>query len=335
MSSQFEENTEESLRQARDVLRIEADSISQLIPKLDHNFAKAVDLIYRSKGRVIVTGIGKSGLIGKKIVATMTSTGTPAIFLHPVEGLHGDLGIVTKDDVMIAISNSGETNELNLIIDSIRRIGVPLIALTGRADSSLGRCSDVVIDVGVEREACPFNLAPTSSSTAALAMGDALAITLIEKRNFNEKDFFRFHPGGNLGARLRARVRDVMIRGQEIPCVAIGTPVIAAIEVMDNRNKGFVLVADQQNRLRGILTDGDVRRLVRKGQELVDKSVDLYMSSKPKTIAEDASVAETIEFMQRDEITALVVVDADRVILGYVHLHDILGRGGTLKISLS
>ncbi len=335
MSSHSENDATDAVIRAREVLRIEAESISQLIPKIDQNFTRAVDLIYRSKGRVIVTGIGKSGLIGKKIVATMTSTGTPAIFLHPVEGLHGDLGIVTKEDVMIAISNSGETSELNLIIESIRRIGVPLIAFTGRADSTLGRSSDVVIDVGVEREACPFNLAPTSSSTASLAMGDALAIALIDKRNFNEKDFFRFHPGGNLGARLRARVRDVMIRGDEIPCVLTGTPVLQAVEVMDNKNKGFVLIADPENRLQGILTDGDVRRLVRHGREFANESVDHYMSPNPKTVAEDISVAETIEFMQRLEITALVVIDTQRTILGYVHLHDILGRGGTLKISIS
>lgn len=335
MSSQFEDDEEESVIRAREVLRIEAESISQLIPKLDHNFSRAVDLIYRSKGRVIVTGIGKSGLIGKKIVATMTSTGTPAIFLHPVEGLHGDLGIVTKDDIMIAISNSGETSELNLIIESIRRIGVPLIAFTGRSDSSLGRCSDVVIDVGVEREACPFNLAPTSSSTAALAMGDALAIALIEKRNFNEKDFYRFHPGGNLGARLRAKVRDVMIRGEEIPRVLMGTSVLNAVEIMDIKNKGFVLITDQDDHLRGILTDGDIRRLVRKGQEFSHAEVDRYMTPNPKTISEEVSVAKTIESMQRDEITTLVVINKDRVIQGYVHLHDILGRGGTLKIAIS
>ncbi|MDX9745986.1 MAG: KpsF/GutQ family sugar-phosphate isomerase [Syntrophales bacterium] len=326
---------EDSVLRAREVLRIEAESIAQLIPKLDRNFAKAVDLIFRSTGRVIVTGIGKSGLIGKKIVATMTSTGTPAIFLHPVEGMHGDLGIVTKDDVMIAISNSGETSELNPVVESIRRIGVPLVALTGQANSTLGRFSDVVIDVGVKREACPFNLAPTSSSTASLAMGDALAIALIGKRNFREKDFFRFHPGGNLGARLRAKVRDIMIRGEEIPRVLTGTPLLHAIEVMDNKNKGFVLIADDKNRLLGILTDGDVRRLVRQGRDFSAVTVDRYMSPNPKTMAEDASVAETIEFMQRIEITALVVIDEHRTILGYLHLHDILGRGGTLKISIT
>jgi len=329
------DQSDESIRHAREALRIEAESIFQLIPKLDHRFSQAVDLIYRSKGRVIVTGIGKSGLIGKKIVATMTSTGTPAIFLHPVEGLHGDLGIVTKADVMIAISNSGETAELNPIIDSMRKIRVPLIAFTGRTDSRLGRCSDIVIDVGVEREACPFNLVPTSSSTAALAMGDALAIALIEKRNFNEKDFFRFHPGGNLGARLRARIKDVMIQGKDIPSVPEHASVLKAIEIIDDKNKGFVLVADQENHLRGILTDGDVRRLVRSGTSFLSSEVIFHMTPNPKTVAEDASVAETIEFMQRYEITTLVVVDHDHHIRGYVHLHDILGRGGTLKITVN
>ncbi len=335
MSCKVESSEEESIRQAKEVLRIEAESIAQLIPKLDHNFSCAVDLIYQAKGRLIVTGIGKSGLIGKKIVATMTSTGTPAIFLHPVEGLHGDLGIVTKDDVMIAISNSGETGELKLIIESIRRIGVPLIAFTGRADSTLGLSSDVVIDVGVEREACPFNLAPTSSSTAALAMGDALAIALIEKRKFNEKDFYRFHPGGSLGARLRAKVRDIMIRGEDIPRVLEETSVLAAVEAMDKKNKGFVLITDDSNHLRGILTDGDVRRLVCRGVEFVHDPVGHHMTLNPKTVSEDVSAAETIEAMQRDEITTLIVVDPDNVLQGYVHLHDILGRGGTLKISLA
>jgi len=212
---------------------------------------------------------------------------------------------------------------------------VPLIALTGRSDSTLSRCSDVFIDVGVEREACPFNLAPTSSSTASLAMGDALAIALVEKRNFNERDFYRFHPGGNLGARLRAKVRDVMIRGKDIPCVSMGTPFLDAVEAIDEKNKGFVLIADRDNRLQGILTDGDVRRLIRSGREFVNTSVDRHMSHNPKTISEDTFIAETIEFMQRDEITTLVVINEDRVIQGYVHLHDILGRGGTLRIAVS
>src|SRR5512136_1005286 len=197
-----------SIKRAKDVLRIEAEGILHLIDKVDINFEKAVEIIYKTKGRVIVTGIGKSGLIGKKIVATLTSTGTPAIFLHPVEGMHGDLGIVTKDDVVLAISNSGETDELNMIIGSVRKIGAHLISFTGNLSSTLAKASNIVIDVGVAREACPFGLAPTSSTTACLAMGDALAAVLIERRKFKEKDFHKFHPAGNLGQRLRAKVRD-------------------------------------------------------------------------------------------------------------------------------
>jgi arabinose-5-phosphate isomerase len=323
-----------SIQLAKDVLKIEAESISGLIGKLNDNFTKAVDTIYKSNGRVIVTGIGKSGLIGKKIVATLTSTGTQAIFLHPVEGMHGDLGIVTKNDIVLAISNSGETNELSLIVNSVREIGATLIAFTGDKNSSLARSCNLVIDVGVEREACPFGLAPTSSSTAALAMGDALAVALIEKRKFNEKDFYRFHPGGNLGMRLRAKVKEVMISYAQTPKVLTGATATRAIEEMDANNKGFVLVTDRKKTLLGIFTDGDLRRLVKRGVSFHDKTVDQVMTRNPKTIDENISLAQTIESMQRDEITTLVVANGENTLKGYIHLHDILGRGGTLKIAL-
>lgn len=316
------------------MLKIEAESILHLIKKLDRHFTKAVELICRSQGRVIVTGIGKSGLIGKKIVATMTSTGTQALFLHPVEGMHGDLGIVTREDVMLAISNSGETHELNLIIESIRNIGVPLIAFTGNPKSTLAQASDVVIDIGVEREACPFGLAPTSSTTAALAMGDALAVALIDRRKFNEEDFYKIHPGGNLGLRLRSRVKEVMIVGDKVPRVYTKASAIEAIEEMDGKNLGFVLITDRKNILQGILTDGDVRRLIRKGRGFNATSVTGIMTTSPKTIDENASVAQAIDTMQRHEITTLVVVSDKQRLKGYVHLHDILGRGGSLKISV-
>ncbi|MBE9547696.1 MAG: KpsF/GutQ family sugar-phosphate isomerase [Proteobacteria bacterium] len=325
---------DQSIEQAREVLKIEAESILNLVDKIDGNFSEAVEIIYRSKGRVIVTGIGKSGIIGKKIVATMTSTGTPAIFLHPVEGMHGDLGIVTKNDVMLAISNSGETFELNMLISSARDIGVPLIAFTGKLSSTLARLSDVVIDVGVEREACPFGLAPTSSTTASLAMGDALAAALIKRREFNEQDFYKFHPGGTLGQRLFARVKDVMISGEEIPRVYSGTHVLEAVDEIDKKNLGFVLITDRENQLLGILTDGDVRRCVKKGIIFKEKNVDDLMTRSPKTIDENISVAQAIEAMEKDEITALVVVNEKKRLKGYIHIHDILGRGGTLKISI-
>ena len=325
---------DQAIARAKEVLKTEAESILQLIGKVGDSFARAVDIIYHSKGRVIITGIGKSGLIGKKIAATLTSTGTQAIFLHPVEGIHGDLGIVTKDDVIIAISNSGETSELNLIVSAVREIGTPVIALTGNPSSTLSRFSDVAIDVSVEKEACPFGLAPTSSTTAAMAMGDALAVALIEKMNFQESDFYRFHPGGNLGMRLRAKVRDVMIR-EHIPLVFLGAPAAGAIEEMDEKNKGFVLVTSRENELVGILTDGDLRRMLRKGIDFKTKKIDELMTRSPKTIEENSSLAETIEFMQRDEITTLAVVDEKKKLKGYMHLHDILGRGGSLKISIS
>lgn len=324
-----------SIIDAREVLRIEAESILNLIDRIGESFSRGVELIYRSKGRVIVTGIGKSGLIGRKIVATLTSTGTLALFLHPVEGLHGDLGIVTRDDVFLAISHSGETTELNMIIDSIRDLGVPRIAFTGNLSSSLARACDVVIDVGVIKEACPFGLTPTSSSTAALAMGDALAVALIQRRNFREKDFYKFHPGGNLGSRLRAKVRDVMLSGVQIPRVGCNVSVLEAIREMDEKNKGFVLITNGDNSLLGILTDGDIRRLVRTGQDFRNKRISAFMTHHPKTIRENISVAQAIEYMQRDEITTLVVTDAENHLKGYIHLHDLLGRGGTLKITLA
>lgn len=324
----------ESIQRAREVLKIEAESILSLIDKVDENFSKAVDIICNSKGRVIVTGIGKSGLIGKKIVATLTSTGTPAIFLHPVEGLHGDLGIVTKDDVLLSISNSGETDELNTIIASIKDINVPLIVFTGHPNSTLGRLSDVTIDVGVAREACPFGLTPTSSSTAALAMGDALAIALINRKNFTEKNFFKFHPGGNLGQRLMARVKDIMICGDKIPKVLPGTPALEAINVIDTNNVGFVLIVDEQKHLRGILTDGDIRRFVKTGLNFTEKTVDDLMTRSPKTISPDKSLADTMAAMQKYEITTFAVVNENGQLDGYIHLHDILGRGGTIKISV-
>jgi arabinose-5-phosphate isomerase len=325
---------DESLRQAREVLKIEAECILGLIPKLDQNFSKAVETIFGAKGRVIVSGIGKSGLIGRKIVATFTSTGTPAIFLHPVEGMHGDLGIVTKGDVLIAISNSGETAELNELIARIGPIGLPLITMTGNPKSTLGRASGIVIDVGVAREACPFGLAPTSSTTAALAMGDALAVALTEKRNFGEKDFLKFHPGGTLGQRLMSQVKEAMITGERIPRVFSGAPALEAVNEIDRRNQGFVLVTDRKDHLKGILTDGDVRRCVKRGVRFDAIPVDDVMTTSPRTIDENATLAKTVETMETLEITTLVVTGKNNKLKGYIHLHDIFGRGGTLRMSV-
>lgn len=328
-------NQQNIIKRAKDVLKIEAQSILRLVDKIDSNFSSAVNLICKSKGRVIITGIGKSGLIGRKIVATLTSTGTPALFLHPVEGLHGDLGIVTKEDVLIAISNSGETRELMPVINSVRHIGASVIAFTGGLTSTLAQASDIVIDVSVEKEACPFNLVPTSSSTAALAIGDALAIALLAEKRFNEKDFHKFHPGGSLGARLRETVGDAMITGKKIPRVFAGSSAQKAIEEINRKNVGFVLVTDRKNILLGILTDGDVRRLVGKGMSFKEKTVDEIMTANPRTIDENILLAQAMEMMQKREITSFAVVDEKKKLKGYVHLHDILGRGGSVSISLA
>ncbi|MEN6465950.1 MAG: KpsF/GutQ family sugar-phosphate isomerase [Syntrophaceae bacterium] len=326
---------EDTINHAREVLRIEAESILNLIERLGTSFSDAVEMIFKCKGRVIATGIGKSGLIGRKIVATLTSTGTPALFLHPVEGLHGDLGIVTRQDVVLAISNSGETNELNVIICNLKELPVPVISLTGKVNSTLAGLSDLVIDIGVNREACPFGLTPTSSTTATLAMGDALAIALIQRRKFSENDFYKFHPGGTLGQRLMAKVKDVMVQGEKVPKVPSGTAAFKAIGLMDETNLGFVLVTGKGNLLLGILTDGDVRRFVRKGVDFGKKSVDELMTKSPRTIDENASLARTIEIMEQKEITTLVVVSGSNKLKGYIHLHDILGRGGTIRMTMN
>ena len=323
------------IKRAKDVLRIEARSIMRLVDKIDSNFSRAVNLICKSKGRVIITGIGKSGLIGRKIVATLTSTGTPALFLHPVEGLHGDLGIVTKEDILLAISNSGETRELMPVINSVRHIGAPIIAFTGGLSSTLALASDIVIDVSVEKEACPFGLVPTSSSTAALAIGDALAIVLLAEKQFKEKDFYKIHPGGSLGARLRETVADAMIVGKKIPRVLAGTSARKAIKEINNKNVGFVLITDKKNKLLGILTDGDVRRMIGKGISFDSKTIDEIMTRNPKTIDEKISLAQAMELMQKREITSFAVVNEKKELKGYVHLHDILGRGGSVNISLT
>jgi arabinose-5-phosphate isomerase len=328
-------NHKTAINHAKEVLNIEAQSILRLVDRLNENFSRAVNLIFKCKGRVIITGIGKSGLIGRKIVATLTSTGTQALFLHPVEGIHGDLGIVTKDDILLAISNSGETRELLPIISSVRHIGAPIIAFTGVLTSTLAKNSNIVIDVSVEKEACPFGLAPTSSTTAALAMGDALAITLIDKRKFREKDFYKFHPGGSLGARLKATVGDAMVTGDKIPRVFSKTQARQAIDEIDRRNVGFALVTDKKDNLLGILTDGDVRRMVSKGVSFDALTIDDVMTRNPKTIDKNTSLAETVEMMQKKEITSLAVVNEKNKLQGYVHLHDILGRGGSVNISLT
>jgi len=314
------------LEQAREVLALEAEAIVRLRRRLGPDFERAVRMILASPGKVITTGIGKSGIIARKIMATMNSTGTTAIFLHPVEALHGDLGMVAQGDVVLAISHSGETGELVDLIPELTARGAKVVAMTGGLKSALAQVADVVIDCGVEREACPLGLAPTTSTTAALAMGDALAVVLIEKRHFRAEDFRRTHPGGKLGEHLALKVGEVMLSGEAVPMVGPGTKAKRALKVMSAGDLGTVLIVER-GRLKGIYTDGDLRRTVSAGLDLADTPVGEVMTADPMTIGPQATAAEALHAMEVKLITALPVVDADGGVLGVVHLHDILGRG--------
>jgi arabinose-5-phosphate isomerase len=319
--------TSHLLKLAKEVLTIEAEGISGLIAKLDRNFTQAVQIILKASGRIIVTGVGKSGIVARKIVATLNSTGTSSLFLHPVEAMHGDLGMISAQDVVLALSNSGETSELNILLPSLQRLGVPLIALTGRKDSTLARHSDVVIDVGVPREACPLGLAPTASTTAALAMGDALAVALLTQRGFQASDFRRFHPGGNLGTRLSLAIREVMLSGERVPRVNQNLTLTEALHEIDAKGFGATLVVDEAGVLQGIVTDGDLRRGLRKFPNLQDKSVGEVMTASPYAIGPESLASQALEFMEQKAITVLPVVDEQQRVLGIIHLHDLLGRG--------
>lgn len=316
-----------SIKEAKEVLKTEAEAIRNLIPRVDENFTKAVEIIASCKGRVVVTGIGKSGIIGKKISATLSSTGTPSLFLHPVEGIHGDLGMVTPNDVTVAISNSGETEEINRLLPFFKRIGVKIIAFTGDLHSTLAKKSDAIIDIGVEREACPMGLAPTASTTATLAMGDALAIAVLRRRGFQKKDFARLHPGGTLGKRLLLKVEDVMRTGEEIPIVLENTVMIEAIKEITEKNLGVTTVVDKKGRLKGIITDGDLRRAIQKGVDFHRQKAKEAMTPHPKTIEKEKLAAQAVEKMEKNSITSLIIVDEENKPIGIVHLHDLLGRG--------
>ena len=312
---------------AKEVLTIEAEGISGLITKIDHNFSQAVEIILKAAGRVIVTGVGKSGIVARKIVATFNSTGTSALFLHPVEAMHGDLGMISPGDVVLALSNSGETSELNILLPSLKRLGVPLIALTGRIESTLAQHSEVVIDVGVPREACPLGLAPTASTTAALAMGDALAVALLNQRGLTASDFRRFHPGGNLGARLSWAINEVMLSGERVPRVNQNLKLAEALHEIDQKGFGATLVVDEAGVLKGIFTDGDLRRGLKKYPNILDKLVAEVMTVSPYAIGPESLASQALEFMEQKAITVLPVVDGQQKVLGIIHLHDLLGRG--------
>ncbi len=313
---------------AKRVLKIEADAVLALIERLNSNFEKAVEIIYRSKGRVVVTGMGKSGLVGKKIAATLASTGTPAFFLHPAEASHGDLGMVTSNDVIIAISNSGETEELAGLIPFLKRFNVSLISMTGSLNSTLSKAADVNLDISIKEEACPLGIVPTASTAATMAMGDAIAIALLTKRGFNEEDFAFFHPGGSLGKKLFIKVGDLMHTGDALPVISPDTSMTGAVMEISSKRLGVAIVVDADKKILGIITDGDVRRGIEKwGKGFFDMSSREVMTRSPKTISEEELAAKALSIMEKLSITSLAVPDENGRAVGIIHLHDILRKG--------
>ena len=312
---------------AKEVLDIEANSILKLKDNVNENFEKAIEILYACKGRVIVTGMGKSGLIGKKIAATLSSTGTPSYFLHPAESTHGDSGIITRDDVIIAISNSGETKELLNLLPLIKRFGVPMIAMTGGINSTISKTSDVYLDISVEKEACPLNKAPTASTTAALAMGDALAVCLLEKRGFSEEDFLVFHPSGALGKGFLYTVEELMITDDRLPLANEEDKFTEVIELISNKKLGMAIITNKSGIMSGVLTDGDIRRALIKHQDVKELKVKDVMTVSPKTILPTDLAAKALHLMEKYSITALAISDEKGFPVGVVHIHDLLKAG--------
>lgn len=313
-----------ALQTARGVLRLEAEAILALCDRLDESFPRALDVLYACQGRVVVSGMGKSGLIGRKIAATLASTGTPAFFLHPAEGSHGDLGMVVRSDVFMALSNSGETAEVLHLLPVVKRLGVPVLALTGRRSSTLARYSDVVLECGVAREAGGFGLVPTASTTVALALGDALAVALLERRGFREEDFRVVHPGGAIGRRPLLRVGDLMRTGGALPQVAPHTPAPGVLEEMSGKGLGMTAVTEGAGRLVGVITDGDVRRFLLRGGQVSQALARDFMTPYPKRIERHALAAQAVQRMECAKITVLFIVDETGVLEGVIHLHDLL-----------
>lgn len=316
-----------SVKAAQEVLKIEEQGLASVRERIGEEFVRAVDIIMACPTRLVITGIGKSGLIGQKISATLNSTGTPSYFLHPVEALHGDLGMVLASDVVVAISYSGETPELNGLLQSLKGRGNTIIAMTGGANSSLAQAADIVLNIRVPREACPLGLAPTASTTATLAMGDALSVVLLNRRNFQAEDFRHNHPGGSLGQRLKVKVEEVMLTGEAIPTVTPEQKVSHAVTILNEKSLGAILVVDGKGMLGGIVTDGDIRRLIADNQSLNGITVAEIMTENPVCIGPDAVAADALSVMQRHEITVLPIVDSDQKLTGILHLHDLLGKG--------
>jgi arabinose-5-phosphate isomerase len=323
----------QTIKRARDVLEIEARGILSLMERLDENFARAVELLYHCRGKVVVTGLGKSGLICRKIAATLSSTGTPSFFLHAGDGVHGDMGMIMKGDVVLAVSNSGETDELLMLLPIIRRLELKLIVITGNPNSTLSRAADVILNAGVKEEACPMGLSPTASTTAALAMGDALAVVLLEKKGFKEEDYALRHPGGVLGRKLLLRVEDLMHRDSDLPLVREETPMKEAILVITSKRLGVTGVTDERGNLVGVITDGDLRRgLQAHGNQLLSRRADEVMTRQPRSIDKDALASQALSSMEENiprPITSLFVVKkpGDTIPIGILHIHDLLNAG--------
>jgi arabinose-5-phosphate isomerase len=314
---------DEIIKIGQEVLDIESRAVGALIPRLDESFAQAVDLLFKTRSRIIVTGMGKSGLIGRKIAATLASCGTPAVYIHPGDAGHGDLGMLIKDDVIVAVSYSGETREIVDLLDFIKRIGVRMIAITGNRRSRIARFSDLVLDAAVEREAEPAGVVPTASTAAALALGDALAISVMRKKGFGEKDFALFHPKGHLGKRL-LRVESLMCTGERVPVVRAATPMTEVVEVISRKKLGMTCVVDDAERLVGVITDGDLRRMLGKfgGEALTRKAAD-GMTRDPVVISKDELATTALNLLEANKITSLVVKGADGRVEGVIHLHDL------------
>ena len=311
----------------RRVLEIERDALAGLLPRVNGDFARACALMLACHGRVVVTGMGKSGHIGSKIAATLASTGTPSFFVHPGEASHGDLGMITRQDVVIAISNSGETAEILTILPLIKRMGAPLIAMTGKPASTLAKSADVHLDVTVEQEACPHNLAPTASTTATLAMGDALAVALLEARGFTQEDFARSHPGGALGRRLLLKISDLMHSGERIPRVSPQATLSEALLEMTRKGLGMTAIVDPQGHALGIFTDGDLRRVIDSGVDVRKVDIAEVMTRGGKSVTPAQLAVDAVNLMDRHKITVLMVLDAERRLLGVIHMHDLLRAG--------
>ena len=315
------------LERARDTLKIEIAGLERLIERLDPQFEEAVNLLFACQGKVILAGMGKSGLIAQKIAATLTSTGTPSLFLHAGESSHGDLGIITGKDVVLAFSYSGETSEVLQMIGHMQAIGVPLIAMTGKPDSTLAQAATVHLSIAVEKEACPLGLTPTASSTATLALGDALAMCLLEQRQFREDDFAVFHPGGSLGRKLTIRAQDVMVKGDPLPLVQENMPMREAMHVLSRKNLGIVVAVNQDEKISGVFTTGDLMRLLEDGQPFLDKPLLEFAHPDPKTIAPEELAAKALHIMETHSITCLVVADPENRPIGIVQIYYILRAG--------